>query len=84
LLRKKILHFSFSVFHLIWASRCAQKKPAMRAFFGLRRAIRGSLRSYLMRLRAFRYGAQARRRYYPSRCKRKRDFVFKNIQNFKT
>jgi type I restriction enzyme R subunit len=29
--------------------------------------MRGSLRSYLMRLRAFRYGAQARRRYYPSR-----------------
>jgi hypothetical protein len=47
-----------------------QKKPPFGGFFcGLRRAIRGSLRSYLMRLGAFRYGAQARRRCYPSREK---------------
>jgi hypothetical protein len=54
------------------ASRFAHKKTAalkkvLLFFCGLRRAIRGSLRSYLRPLSRAWYGAQARRRYYPSR-----------------
>jgi hypothetical protein len=60
-LRPTIFNFSFLSFNFLWASRFA-------AYGGSRRAIRGSLRSYLRgRFAPAWYGAQARRRCYPSR-----------------
>jgi hypothetical protein len=78
LLRKKnfifILHFLFDL-----GEPLRTKKARIAGFLGLASGYSRFASLIPHALRAFRYGALARRRYYPSRGKRKKAFAVKRM-----